>query len=501
MKNYIPSANQNRIATYLGKPQSEFTKNDLIRFIINNNIQIVNFRYVAGDGKLKSLSLAVRSKHQLDWILASGERVDGSSLFSYIDSGSADLYVIPRFRTAFVNPFSAIPAVDILCSYYNSQGEPLGNSPENVVRKAHKSLQDATGLSMEAMGELEFYIIAPKQDLYRHAAQQGYHTAGPFIKWENLRNEAMQLIVQTGGKVKYSHSEVGNIPDAEYDMEQHEIELFPIAIEDAADQVVLAKWILRMLGHKYGVNITFAPKIMVGHAGSGLHIHTKLVKGSKNMMVKNDALSDTARKAIAGYLTLASSLTAFGNTVPISYLRLVPHQEAPTNICWGDRNRSVLVRVPLGWLKARNMTKDANPKEKVAVPDLTDKQTVEFRCPDGSANIHFLMAGLAVAARHGLEMPDALEVAKKLYVDVNIFHDAHKNVQENLNKLPASCWESAASLLKDRKYYERDNVFSAGAIDGMVKKLQKYNDKDLSERLYGKNDEIKKLVDEYLHYA
>ena len=28
----------------------------------------------------------------------------------------------------------------------------------------------------------------------------------------------------------------------------------------------------------------------------------------------------------------------------------MPHQEAPTAICWGDRNRSVLVRVPLGWL-------------------------------------------------------------------------------------------------------------------------------------------------------
>ena len=42
-------------------------------------------------------------------------------------------------------------------------------------------------------------------------------------------------------------------------------------------------------------------------------------------------------------MKLASSITAFGNTNPTSYFRLVPHQEAPTNICWGDRNRSVLV--------------------------------------------------------------------------------------------------------------------------------------------------------------
>ena len=52
-------------------------------------------------------------------------------------------------------------------------------------------------------------------------------------------------------------------------------------------------------------------------------------------------LSVEARKAIAGMMDLAQSITAFGNKNPMSWLRLVPHQEAPTNICWGMSNRSV----------------------------------------------------------------------------------------------------------------------------------------------------------------
>jgi len=36
-------------------------------------------------------------------------------------------------------------------------------------------------------------------------------------------------------------------------------------------------------------------------------------------------------------------------------------------------------------------------------------------------------------------------------------------------------------------------------IDGVVKTLKSYNDKGLSERYYGKGEEIKKLVDEYFH--
>jgi glutamine synthetase len=441
----------------------------------------------------------ITSKAQLDRLLSAGERVDGSSLFSYIDAASSDLYVIPRYKTAYVNPFSTIPTVDILCSYYTNEGVRLSSSPENIVRNAHEALKNNTGLSLEAMGELEYYVFYDRQRLYPVMAQKGYEESSPFSKWERLRCEAMQAIAQAGGKIKYGHSEVGNICQDVCEMEQHEIEFSPVPIEDAADQIVIARWMLRMIGYKYGVTISFAPKVLVGHAGSGLHIHTRLTKDGKNMMIEGGRLSDIARKAIAGYLKLAPSLTAFGNTVPLSYLRLVPHQEAPTNICWGDRNRSVLVRVPLGWLGAKNMVEDANPQVKVGFSEFIDSQTVEFRCADGSADIYLLLAGLAVAARYGLEMEGALELADKLYVDVNIFSPEHKKVQERLPQLPTSCWESAESLLKDREIYQRDGVFTPVVIDGVVKKLKSYNDKNLSEKLYGKEDEIKKLVDEYLH--
>jgi len=497
MKDARIAMNPNRIVQYLGKPPEEFTKEDLIRFVEENNVETINFRYVGGDGRLKTLNFVITSKDQLDRLLSAGERVDGSSLFSYIDAASSDLYAIPRYKTAYLNPFSTIPSVDIVCSYYTKDGVPLPSSPENTLRKAQEVLKKSTGLTLEAMGELEYYVSYDRQHFYPTTAQKGYQESSPFSKWEILRYEAMQAIAQAGGRIKYGHSEVGHIYREDQELEQNEIEFIPVPIEDAADQIAIAKWILRMIGYKYGVVVSFAPKISVGHAGSGLHIHTRLVKDGKTMMIEGNGLSDIARKAIAGYLSLAPSLTAFGNTVPLSFLRLVPHQEAPTNICWGLSNRSVLVRVPLGWLNVMNMVKDANPQDMAEPLDFADSQTVEFRCPDGSANIHFLLAGLAVAARHGLEMEGALDLADKLYVDVNIFSPEHRRLQETLPQLPASCWESSECLLKDRQIYERDGVFSPVVIDGLVKTLKSYNDKDLSERYYGMGDEIKKLVDEY----
>ena len=251
------------------------------------------------------------------------------------------------------------------------------------------------------------------------------------------------------------------------------------------------------IGYKYGVVISFAPKISIGHAGSGLHVHTCLFKNGKNAMIDKSGLSSPARKLVAGFLDLAGPMTAFGNTVPTSYFRLVPHQEAPINVCWAYRNRSALVRIPLGWLNAAGMVKDANPGCAPAKVD--HNQTVEFRSADGSANLHFLLAGLCVAARRGFERKDALAFADKYFVDKNIYHKEQASLLEKLPKLPSSCWASAESLEKARGLFEARGVFTPQVIDGVIRRLKSYDDRNLSERLYGKEEEIKNLVEEYLY--
>lgn len=493
------SMNANKLVAFLQKPTSEFTKADIISFIQQNDIRMVNFMYPAGDGRLKTLNFVINNQAYLEAILTCGERVDGSSLFSFIEAGSSDLYVIPRFRTAFVDPFAEIPTLSILCSFFNKDGEPLESSPEYTLHKASKAFTDVTGMEFQAMGELEYYVIAPDTGMFEATDQRGYHESGPYAKFNEFRTQCMFYISQTGGQIKYGHSEVGNFTLEGYIYEQNEIEFLPVPVEQAADQLMIAKWVIRNLGFKYGYNVTYAPKITAGKAGSGLHVHMRIMKDGKNQMLANGILSETARKAIAGMMCLASSITAFGNTNPTSYFRLVPHQEAPTNICWGDRNRSVLVRVPLGWAAKTDMCALANPLEPASHYDTSQKQTVEMRSPDGSADLYQLLAGLAVACRHGFEIDDALEIAEKTYVNVNIHKEENQDRLKTLDQLPDSCAASAARLRQQRAVFEKYNVFSPSMIDGIIRKLESYDDASLRKDLENNPEEMLKLVNTYFH--
>ena len=498
MNNQI-SMNPNALVAFLQKRACDFTKEDIIKFIKANDIKMVNFMYPAGDGRLKTLNFVISDEQYLNTILTCGERVDGSSLFAFIQASSSDLYVIPRYKTAFVDPFAEIPTVTMLCSFFNKDGEPLESSPEQTLKKACDVFRAKTGMQFEAMGELEYYVISNESPLFPATDQKGYHESAPFAKFNELRTKCMSYIAQAGGQIKYGHSEVGNFTLGGKIYEQNEIEFLPTNAEDAADQLTVAKWIIRNLGHKLGFDVTFAPKITSGKAGSGLHIHMRITKDGKNQMISNGELSQTARKAIAGMMVLAPSITAFGNKVPTSYFRLVPHQEAPTNVCWGDRNRSVLVRVPLGWTAGTDMCTIANPLEKPSGIDTTQKQTVEMRSPDGSADVYQLIAALCVACRTGLEMEDALRIAEEKYVNVNIHDAANADKLAKLEQLPDSCVASAKCLSSQREYYEKEGGFSPNMIDGIIAQLEGYRDRTLRKEVESKPQEMLQIVNKYFH--
>jgi glutamine synthetase len=481
----------NPLSLLLGKSPEAFTREDLIGVIERKQIERITFHYTGLDGKLKELKIPVVSRKQAEWILADGERVDGSSLFKgMVDASVSDLYVMPVYKTAFINPFDP-GSLEFICRYLTKDGELAPFAPDTILNNAAGLFRKNTGMELHALGELEFFLLSEhKSPIYVSPKQRGYHASGPFVKSGLVLDEMVRYISQITGAVKYAHSEVGYVESVRSDLEeihgkqaeQLEIEFLPVPVEEAADKLVLARWLIRNVAYRHGCVATFTPKLEEGVAGNGLHVHMEVMKNGKNMMTdENGKLSTEARRVIGGLCTYADSLTAFGNTVSSAYLRLVPNQEAPTRICWSDMNRSAMIRVPLGWSKLNNLAERLNPQQKERVTEIEGRQTVELRSPDGSALIHLLLAGITMAAEWGMTSNESLALAEKLYVTGNIFQDG--KLLKSLTALPTSCVESAKILNERRGMYERSGIFPPSIIDYVATMLQKENDEHMNQKL------------------
>jgi glutamine synthetase len=476
----------------LEKPAADFTCSDLVQAMEQLELRQLNLRYVGGDGRLKMLAFAINSREHLIQVLTQGERVDGSSVFPGTETQASDVYIVPRHRTAFVNPFGERPSLDLLCSFYDENGSPLPYAREQIVRRAAEVLLQETGMALEAFGELEYYLIDEVDPIFPVEEEHGYQESAPFSKGQHVREEVLGHLSAMGIQLKYAHGEVGNILEDERQLVQHEIEFWPAPLEQAADALVMAKWVVREVAYAHGLEVTFAPSVSGDGAGSGLHIHSRLVRDGANAIMGEKGINDTGRRLIAGYLSVAKVLTAFGNTVPTSYLRFTDGDESPEGICWGEADRTGLVRVPLAWggdvLPA--MVAHANPDSSEPIPEpAIHPQTVELRLADGSTDVHLLLAGMAVAARRGLSDPDSLELAARLST---ADHD-------EFEQLPSSCAESADALDSERALFEADAVFPTELIDALLEQLRAYDDATLLKKVAKDDDARAELVRRHWH--
>ena len=472
----------------LGKPPADWQRRDLVDLCLTSGIRVVSFRYPSFDGKLRELRLPVTDRASLDRLLAAGERADGSSLFpGLFEVGASDLYVVPVYRHAFLDPWGA-DELHVVCRFAGRDGAPSPLTPDTVLAHTVGRLRQATGLELLALAELEHYLILDRgDDRFTGRAQRNYHQSEPFLHGRAIADEILRLAAALTGRVKYVHAEVGYIDrvasgEPELDgrrAEQFELELDLMPVEDLAAWLPVLRWMMRVAAHRHGASLTFVPKLDEGMAGSGMHLHLALTRDGRNIIHAADGgLSDEARRLVGGLLGHAAPLAAFGNTVASSYLRLVPGQEAPTRLSWGESHRGAMIRVPLSFATAERLDLPMNPGEAGRYPPNVARPTIEYRTPDGSAFPHLLLAAVTACIEDGLRSDEALAIARR----TEIAAGAPEPALGGLEPLPTSAVAAARSLESHRTFFE-ERGFPARLLDLVARNLRNEADEDLTDRL------------------
>ena len=104
-----------------------------------------------------------------------------------------------------------------------------------------------------------------------------------------------------------------------------------------------------------------------------------------------------------------------------------------------------------------------------------------------------------MACRYGFELPDALEIAERTYVNVNIHQKENEDRLASLEQLPDSCAASADCLERQRAVFEEYNVFSPAMIDGILRRLRSYDDRTLRADTGDDKEKMMTLVRRFFH--
>lgn len=416
---------------------------------------------------LKFTDLAGRFRHVTvpigmltDKLLSSGVGVDGSSVGGFSSVEFSDLRIVPDPDTAWLDMFWREPTVSVICDIVHAGTDtPFALDPRGVARAAERHLV-ASGIATgsEWGPEPEFYLFegihfdtspgnthvriddGKGDDGYLPAPGGGYDVTPPGDRYHDVRSEMVQTLEAAGIPVKYHHSENG-VPG------QSEIEPEMMPLVQAADAVMILKYIVKNVAVRRGLTATFMPKPLAGEAGSGMHVHQRLHADGKPVFHSPDGyarLSGLALSYIGGLLEKSASLAAIIAPTTNSYRRLIPGFEAPTAVAFSEGNRTACVRIP------------------AYATDPNDKR-IEYRPPDPTANPYLAMAAMLMAGLWGVK--EGVDPEKRGFgpYDVNVYEMA------GVASLPGSLGEALTALDRDHSYLIDSGVFSPELLANLIK--------------------------------
>ncbi len=354
------------------------------------DVNFAEFVFTDLNGNLRSITVPAA---QIKTALKNGLKFDGSSVAGCTAITDSDMHLTPDKNSSILMPKNLREerTALVICDIGLSETEVHECDPRYILKKITQRLAEQK-LQLNVGAELEFYLV--DADSYEPFDQDNYISCSTSIETENFKQEILSTLINAGIVIEKIHHEVG--PG------QYEVVLRYADALKIADHIVLTKYIIRSIAQKYHLSAIFAPKPFAKVNGSGMHLHYSLqnTETQKNLFYDPEHtsyLSDIARRFITGNLDYMVDVSVLFNPTANSYERLVPDFEAPIFICWGIKNRSALIRIPL-----------VNNKQDDAI-------RAELRCPDASCNPYLALAALGATGLQGLmdehsEYPSAIKV-------------------------------------------------------------------------------------------
>ena len=135
------------------------TPEDVLAAIKDNDVKIVDVRFTDLPGVWQHFSMPT-TEFEAD-MFAEGIGFDGSSIRGFQEIQESDMLVVPDPATAFLDPFTAVSTLVLICSVRDPvTGESYSRDPRYVTQKADAYMK-STGIAEIAYfgPEPEFFVF------------------------------------------------------------------------------------------------------------------------------------------------------------------------------------------------------------------------------------------------------------------------------------------------------------------------------------------------------
>lgn len=295
----------------------------------------------------------------------SGDDVD----LALPQDGGGDSRVWPVAGTLGLNPATGRGVV--LVTMFDAKG-PHPADPRAAMM-AQIARAKAAGFHPMGAMELEFYLLDKNRDDQGRVQPARYPLTGRHSSQTQTMSVDELDEMSPFLEAVYAGAKSLNLPFetviSEYAAGQFEFTLRYGDLAKAADDIVLAKRLIRATARRFEMEACFMAKPFGDKSGSGMHLHLSLADDQgRNLFadVADGTLSPLMLSAMGGIRAVMADTMLIMAPFLNSWRRFSSVIYSPASNTWGREDRNVALRIPDGSAKSRHFEHriagvDANP--------------------------------------------------------------------------------------------------------------------------------------------
>lgn len=228
-----------RLITFLRGPYTRFAGRSVGQYVRRGNVHVIGFVCPTKSKQLGALGFIVGGRTCLSTVLAYKRHISNSDLFPFVRTNDDSLCMVPQFQATFLSPFTRVPALSVLYSFFGGSKRPLRDSPRRALRGTYGTFGRMANVRFRTVKRLRCCMVTPSAGVFRTASRGNCRRSTPCTGFGSFHARYVTCVTRTNKRVGCKRSRMNGFALGNVVCRRGRVRFLPIGTRSTTSRLVV----------------------------------------------------------------------------------------------------------------------------------------------------------------------------------------------------------------------------------------------------------------------
>lgn len=227
------------LIAFLRGPTTRFAGTSVVGCVRRGRVHVIGFVCPTTSKHLGALGFIVGGTSCLSTVLAYNRQMSKSDLFPFVRTKDDSLCMVPHFHATFISPFTRVPALIVLYSFFGGSKRPLRDSPRCALRGTYGTFASMANVRFRAVKRLRCCMVSRSSNLFPTASRHKCRRSKPCTGFGSFHARYVSCVTRANKRVGCKRSRMNGFVLSNGICRRGRVRFLPIGTRGTTSRLVV----------------------------------------------------------------------------------------------------------------------------------------------------------------------------------------------------------------------------------------------------------------------